>query len=26
MDEKEESDALGKAFSCGYQKGVLNRT
>jgi len=23
MDEKEESGALGKAFSCGYQKGVL---
>jgi len=23
MDEREKSAALGKAFSCGYQKGVL---
>ena len=23
MDEKEESGTLRKAFSCGYQKGVL---
>jgi len=23
MDEREESGARGKAFSCGYQNGVL---
>jgi len=23
MDEREESGALGKAFSCGYEKEVL---